>query len=92
LEDDVPAEEKMRRFRLLEDLQESIVAELNQSYLGQSVPVLFEYKVKQRWYGRTPTNRVVFVESDEDLHGQERPVTITWTGPWSLIGELSHTV
>jgi tRNA-2-methylthio-N6-dimethylallyladenosine synthase len=91
LEDDIPAEEKMRRFRLLEDLQESIVAELNQSYLGQSVPVLFEYKVKQRWYGRTPTNRVVFVESDEDLHGQERPVTITWTGPWSLIGELSPT-
>jgi len=55
------------------------------------VPVLFEYKVKQRWYGRTPTNRVVFVESDEDLHGQERSVTITWTGPWSLIGELSAT-
>ncbi len=91
LEDDVPAEEKMHRFRLLEDLQESIVTELNQSYLGQSVPVLFEYKVKQRWYGRTPTNRVVFVESDEDLHGQELPVTITWTGPWSLIGELSPT-
>lgn len=90
LEDDVPAEEKMRRFRLLENLQESIVAELNQSYLGQSVPVLFEYKVKQRWYGRTPTNRVVFVDADEDLHGQERDVMITWTGPWSLIGELSQ--
>jgi len=91
LEDDVPAEEKMRRFRLLEELQQGIVAELNQASLGQSIPVLFEYKVKQRWYGRTPTNRVVFVESDEDLYGQERPVTITWTGPWSLIGELSPT-
>lgn len=90
LEDNVPAEEKMRRFRLLENLQESIVAELNQSYLGQSVPVLFEYKVKQRWYGRTPTNRVVFVDADEDLRGQERDVMITWTGPWSLIGELSQ--
>jgi tRNA-2-methylthio-N6-dimethylallyladenosine synthase len=90
LEDDVPAEEKMRRFRLLENLQESIVAELNQSYLGQSVPVLFEYKVKQRWYGRTPTNRVVFVDTDEDLRGQERDVMITWIGPWSLIGELSQ--
>lgn len=90
LEDNVPAEEKMRRFRLLENLQESIVAEINQSYLGQSVPVLFEYKVKQRWYGRTPTNRVVFVDADEDLRGQERDVMITWTGPWSLIGELSQ--
>jgi tRNA-2-methylthio-N6-dimethylallyladenosine synthase len=87
----VPAEEKMRRFRLLEDLQEGIVAELNRAYLGKSVPVLFEYRVKQRWYGRTPTNRVVFVDSEEDLRGQLRPVTITWTGPWSLIGELSPT-
>ena len=91
LEDDVPAEEKMRRFRLLEDLQEGIVAELNRAYLGKSVPVLFEYRVKQRWYGRTPTNRVVFVDSEEDLRGQLRPVTITWTGPWSLIGELNPT-
>jgi len=91
LEDDVPADEKMRRFRLLEDLQEGIVAELNQAYLGKSVPVLFEYQVKQRWYGRTPTNRVVFVDSEEDLRGQLRPVTITWTGPWSLIGELNPT-
>lgn len=92
LEDNIPAEEKMLRFRLLEDLQEGIVAEINQAYLGQSVPVLFEYKVKTRWYGRSPTNRVVFVESDEDLQGQERPVTVTWTGPWSLIGELSSAL
>jgi len=92
LEDNIPAEEKMRRFRLLENLQEGIVAEINQAYLGQSVPVLFEYKVKTRWYGRSPTNRVVFVESDEDLQGQERDVTVTWTGPWSLIGELSSAL
>ena len=36
--------------------------------------VLFEEKVKQRWKGRTPTNKLVFVESDEDLHGQVLPV------------------
>jgi len=89
LQDDVPAEEKKRRFRLLEDLQANIVAEINQAYLNQSVPVLFEAKAKQRWRGRTPTNRLVFIESDESLLGQERDVRITWTGPWSLIGELS---
>ncbi|MFZ3070398.1 MAG: tRNA (N6-isopentenyl adenosine(37)-C2)-methylthiotransferase MiaB [Anaerolineaceae bacterium] len=89
LEDNVPPEEKMRRFRLLEDLQENIVGGINQAYLGQSLPVLFEYKNKGRWYGRTPTNRIVFVETEQDLLGQERDVTITWTGPWSLLGQLS---
>jgi tRNA-2-methylthio-N6-dimethylallyladenosine synthase len=82
--DDVPAEEKMRRFRLLEQLQESIAAEINARYLGQTVEVLFEEKVKGRWKGRTPTNKLVFVETEENLHGCILPVTITWTGPWSM--------
>ena len=37
MDDDVPDEEKRRRFHLLEDLQESIVAEINAKYLGQQV-------------------------------------------------------
>ena len=86
--DDVTPEEKMHRFRLLEDLQEGIVGEINAHYLGQSLPVLFEEKVKGRWKGRTPTNRLVFVESQGDLHGQVRDVTVTWTGPWSMQGRL----
>jgi tRNA-2-methylthio-N6-dimethylallyladenosine synthase len=89
--DDVPEDEKMRRFRLLEDLQEQIVGEINQRYLGSQVPVLFEEKVKRRWKGRTPTNKLVFVESAEDLRGQLRPVTVTWAGPWSMIGNLTLT-
>ncbi|HOG58797.1 MAG TPA: MiaB/RimO family radical SAM methylthiotransferase [Anaerolineaceae bacterium] len=88
LVDSVPAEEKMRRFRLLEDLQEGILRELNQPLLGTSVPVLFEYRLKGRWYGRTPTNRIVFTDSEEDLTGMERQVKIDWTGPWSLVGSL----
>jgi tRNA-2-methylthio-N6-dimethylallyladenosine synthase len=82
--DDVPEEEKMHRFRLLEDLQESIAAEINARYLGQTVKVLFEEKVKDRWKGRTETNKLVFVQSDRNLRGQLLPVTITWTGPWSM--------
>ncbi len=87
LEDNVPAEEKMRRFRLLEDLQEEISAEINIRYLGETVSVLFEEQSRGRWRGRTPTNKLVFVESDQDLLGEERLVRITWTGPWSMIGE-----
>lgn len=88
MEDNVPEEEKMRRFRLLEALQEQIVSEINARYLDQTTTVLFEEKVKQRWKGRTPTNKLVFVESERDLRGKVEPVRITWTGPWSMIGQL----
>lgn len=88
--DDVSDEEKMRRFRLLEELQENVVAEINGKYLGESVPVLFEEKVKGRWKGRTPTNKLVFVESDSDLRGKILPATITWTGPWSMQATLQR--
>jgi len=64
------------------------VGTLNAAYLGKSIPVLFEGKSKNRWRGRTPTNRLVFVETDQDLLGQELDVRINWTGPWSLLGEL----
>ncbi|MCE1252909.1 MAG: tRNA (N6-isopentenyl adenosine(37)-C2)-methylthiotransferase MiaB [Anaerolineae bacterium] len=86
--DDVPDEEKWRRFRLLEDLQEQILTRKHAVYLGETTPVLFEEKVKKRWRGRNPTNKLVFVESESDLRGQLLPVKINWTGPWSFIGEL----
>jgi tRNA-2-methylthio-N6-dimethylallyladenosine synthase len=86
--DDLPDEEKMRRFRRLEELQEGIVGEIHTRYLNQDVEVLFEEKVKGRWKGRTPTNKLVFVASDENLFGQIRPVKVTWTGPWSMQAEL----
>lgn len=88
MEDNVPDEEKWRRFRLLEELQEGISAEINARYVGQTVEVLFEEKKKGRWRGRTPTYKLVFVESDDDLRGHVRPVKITWSGPWSMRGEL----
>lgn len=88
--DDVPEEEKMRRLRVLEGLQEQIVTEINTGYLGQTVEVLFEEKVKGRWRGRTPTNKLVFVEADEDLKGRILPVTVTWTGPWSMQANLQR--
>ena len=87
--DNVTDEEKMRRFRMLEEVQENIVAEINKNYLGQTVEVLFEDKVKNRWKGRTPTNKLVFLESEEDLKGTILPVTVTWTGPWSMQAKLA---
>ena len=86
--DDVPAGVKLERFRRLESLQKTIAGEINARYLGRVVPVLFEEKVKLRWKGRTETNKLVFVESEEDLRGQVRQVRIHWAGPWSMLGML----
>ncbi len=86
--DDVPDEEKWRRFRALEDLQEQIASQINDTYFGQRSEVLFEEQVRGRWRGRTQTNKLVFVESEEDLSGQIRNVLITWTGPWSMQASL----
>ena len=98
MQDDVPEEEKWRRFRLIEELQEQIATEINARYLGKTVEVLFEGQVKGRWKGRTPTNKLVFVEATsteslaeapgQDLHGRVLPVAITWSGPWSMQGRF----
>jgi tRNA-2-methylthio-N6-dimethylallyladenosine synthase len=90
MDDNVSEEEKMRRFRMLEEQQEGIIEEINKKYLGRTVEVLFEEKVKGRWKGRTPTNKLVFLESDEDLKGKTIPVSITWTGPWSMQAAVLH--
>jgi tRNA-2-methylthio-N6-dimethylallyladenosine synthase len=88
MQDDVPDAEKWRRFRALEDLQAEIAAKINATYLGQTTEVLFEGQRKGRWQGRTPTNKIVFVETDHDLMGAVAPVEITWTGPWSMQARL----
>jgi len=84
MDDNVPEEDKLRRLHILDDLQEQVVADINKKYLGETVEVLFEDKVKGRWRGRTPTNKIIFVESEDDLRGKVLPVTVTWTGPWSM--------
>jgi tRNA-2-methylthio-N6-dimethylallyladenosine synthase len=90
--DNVPEDEKWRRYRLLEELQEGIATDINAAYLGKTVEVLFEDKVRGRWRGRTPTNKLVFLESDEDLRGRLLPVQITWTGPWSMQATLPQAL
>lgn len=88
MSDDVPEDEKMRRFRLLEDLQAEIAAEINARYLGQTVEVLVEENHKGKWKGRTRTNKLVFFTDADDWQGRTAQVTITHTSAWSLQGEL----
>ncbi len=87
--DDVSPEEKERRRQAIDDLQAEVVGEINKRYLNQTVEVLVEEKNKQRWKGRTRTNKLVFFQDDtREWKGQLAHVKINWTGPWSMIGEV----
>ncbi len=87
--DDVPAAEKERRRKALDDLQATISRERNELLLGRAVQILVEGRKGPRWYGRTRTNRLVFFESPECLTGQEVDIVVDWAGPWSLVGHLA---
>lgn len=86
MKDSVSEEEKMRRFRALEELQAQIASEINAGHLDEVVEVLVEEQYKGRWKGRTRTNKLVFFESPKDLLGELIDVRIDWTGPWSMVG------
>ena len=86
--DDIPEDEKMRRFQELEDLQTSIVTEINTSYLEREVEVLVEKKQRGKWMGRTDTNKLVFFDAEASLLGELVRVKVEHTGPWSMRGAL----
>jgi tRNA-2-methylthio-N6-dimethylallyladenosine synthase len=86
--DDVPDEEKRRRFHLIEALQKEVSLEKMRRYLGEPVEVLVEDRDKGRWRGRTPHNKLVFFDDQGDLRGQLVDVTITHAGPWSMSGKI----
>jgi len=87
--DDVPPLEKKRRLDVLEKLQEQVVGEINQRFLGQTVEVLVEDQHQGKWRGRTPQNKLVFfADETQDWRGRLATVEITRTGPWSMQARL----
>jgi tRNA-2-methylthio-N6-dimethylallyladenosine synthase len=91
MEDDVPEDEKKNRLYVLDEMQAEVLAENNQRFLGQTLPVLVEDDHKGKWRGRTPQNKLVFFEDAADWRGKIADVEITWTGPWSMRGRLPMT-
>ncbi|MCX2726504.1 tRNA (N6-isopentenyl adenosine(37)-C2)-methylthiotransferase MiaB [Thermomicrobium sp. 4228-Ro] len=85
--DDVPREEKRRRHRAIEALQERIARERNARYLGQTVEILVDGMARGRWRGRTRGNTLVFFEAPGNWKGRFVQVRITQTSPWYLLGE-----
>jgi tRNA-2-methylthio-N6-dimethylallyladenosine synthase len=86
--DDIPREEKRRRWEALDSLQAQVVGEINRRLIGENVEVLVEDLHKGKWRGRTRTNKLVFFEDPGDWRGRMCTVQVTWAGPWSMIGTV----
>ncbi len=89
LPDDVPQEEKHRRFKAVEAAQEAILSEINAGYFGSTQEVLVDGRNKGRWQGRSRTDKLVFFDDDPSSPaalGDLVSVRITKTTPWSLQG------
>lgn len=93
LTNDVPAEEKERRWRILQNLMEKITRQKNQAYLGKTAEVLVEHS---RESGRGWTNsgnsremKLVEFESKKDMVGQIVLVKVTKAEQWRLLGQLA---
>jgi tRNA-2-methylthio-N6-dimethylallyladenosine synthase len=87
LADDVPPQEKERRRKAIDDLQERIVSRINARLQGETVEVLVEDRHKGRWRGRTRTNKLVFFDiGEQDWRGRLVQVQIVRTGAWSMQG------
>jgi tRNA-2-methylthio-N6-dimethylallyladenosine synthase len=88
-DDDVPEEEKERRRKAIDELQAGILTRINAKYMGQTAEVLVEENNKNRWKGRTRSNKLVFFEDESrDWKGKLAQVKIDWAGPWSMIGKI----
>lgn len=88
LKDDVPDEEKKRRFCLLEQLNHDIAEDINKELIGKTLEVLVEDKSGDKWRGRTRSDKLVFLSSGEELKGKLVNVIIESASPWSLKGRL----
>ena len=91
MKDDVSPDEKESRRLRLDERVTKINAEKSAELLGETVEVLVEefQEKKNRWRGRTPHNKLVFFESEQDCLGQLVNIKIDWTGPFSLIGSIA---
>ncbi len=86
--DDVADDVKKERLGLIEALQEKIASEINGGLAGTVVEILVEGRKDLKWYGRTYSDKLVFVTGQDDLLGRLVRVEIESTSPWALRGRL----
>ena len=86
MEDSVPVEEKRRRMKVIESVQERIATQINARFLHTIQEVLVDGREKGKWRGRNRNDKLVFFEDARDLRGETVNVWIETTSPWSLQG------
>lgn len=87
-QDNIPVEVKKERLNKIEELQAAVASEINSQLQGRQVEVLVEGRKKEKWFGRTRSNKLVFFEDAGDWLGQLAIIQIEKTSPWSLRGEV----
>ena len=87
----IPDNIKTERMNRLLALQNELLAEKNEAYVGKTMCVLVEGKSKTneaKMSARTEGNRIVLFDGDESLTGKFINLKITKSAPFALIGEI----
>jgi tRNA-2-methylthio-N6-dimethylallyladenosine synthase len=86
LPDNVPYDVKLQRLHEIEDLQATILSNINQKQIGKTVEILVEGKKGLKWYGRTNSDKLVFFLGPADHKGKLVKVDVKSASPWALQG------
>ncbi len=89
IEDQIPHEEKVRRFELLSSVQNDIADKINEKYLGKTVRVLCETNSDGLCSGRTSGNKIVNFEG-KSMPGTFANVEITSAAAYILNGKEKY--
>ena len=89
MEDQIPHEEKVRRFELLSSVQNDIADKLNGKYIGKTVRVLVDSKENGVCQGRTSGNKIVNFTGNAEV-GSFTDVKIESAAAYILRGTEKH--
>ena len=88
-EDDVPREEKVKRFQKLLEIQKEINRKLNERYRGRVVRIIVEARAKSGlMYGRDIRNKIIAFEGEDWMIGRYADIKITKVTAGPLYGRL----
>ena len=76
---------------MIEQLQESIAADINARLLDRTVEILVEGKKEGKWQGRSRGGKLAFFSDSGDYLGQLVNIRIEKTSPWSLQGKIESS-
>ena len=87
IDDNLTQQEKRRRLNVVNELQDKIQFELNSKYLDSEQDVLVEGYIRNKLYGRTEGDKLVYIENaDDSVIGKIQKTKIIEISSYSLIG------